>query len=83
MGKEYLPIMVMLTHSNTYEHKEEIKKYGGEWCSDSLRWWVPKDNLHLVEKILKPSPEKNVVNTAKPVEPKKKRGRPKKEKPNG
>lgn len=80
MPKEYLPIMVMLTHSNTYEHKEQIKKYGGEWCSDSLRWWVPKDNLPIVEKILAKSTEKKIdeVTTAKPVEAKKKRGRPKK-----
>jgi hypothetical protein len=86
MAKEMRPTYVMINSSKVYENREKIKALGGQWDSDSKRWWVEKHAYETVMKLLDevstPTTGKKIevdmVTTANTVEPKKKRGRPKK-----
>lgn len=65
------PIWIMINHPKAYDNRESIKKLGGQWCADSKRWWIPKENH---DKVLEILGEKTITTEA----PKKKRGRPRK-----
>lgn len=65
MGKAYNPIMVMINSPKAFEHKDKIKALGGQWDSESKRWWIDKTKYESIMNVLEPNREQPKRGRAK------------------